>query len=122
AAVPSLIRSQSLDAELEKSPKRTPVNAEFTSPPIDAIGRGETDYRPKKSPRRSPANLPFAPAFTPLAQVKDKRELEPLPPEGSGLALVDEGDMLPTETEPCADVTFEDEGLTTLERIFLLSK
>lgn len=37
--------------------------------------------------------------------------------------LMDEGDMLPTDTALFdADVTFDDEGLTTLERIFLLSR
>lgn len=37
--------------------------------------------------------------------------------------LVDEGDMLPVDTGVIdADVTFDDEGLTTLERIFLLSR
>ena len=124
APVPSLIRSHSLEAEMEKSPKRTPASAEFSSPPPDAVGRGETDYRPKKSPRRSPAILPQAPAFTPLPAppVRKAEEVEPLPPEGSGVALVDEGDVLPADAELFMDVTFEDEGLTTLERIFLLSK
>jgi serine/threonine-protein phosphatase 4 regulatory subunit 1 len=38
------------------------------------------------------------------------------------LSLVDEGDVLPTDMDFSMDVTFEDEGLNTLERIFLLSK
>jgi serine/threonine-protein phosphatase 4 regulatory subunit 1 len=38
--------------------------------------------------------------------------------------LVDEGDLLPSNVSPQieADVTFDDEGLTTLERIFLLCR
>lgn len=44
---------------------------------------------------------------------------------GSGNAiLVDEGDMVPQQANVMAemDVAFDDEGLTTLERIFLLSR
>lgn len=43
---------------------------------------------------------------------------------GGGL-VVDEGDLLPTDLTPQpieSDITFDDEGLTTLERIFLLSR
>lgn len=42
-----------------------------------------------------------------------------------GGGLVDEGDLLPNHLSPQpieSDVTFDDEGLTTLERIFLLSR
>lgn len=47
------------------------------------------------------------------------------PPSALGGGLVDEGDLLPTNVSPPpmeSDVTFDDEGLTTLERIFLLSR
>ena len=114
--VPSLVRSHSLESQLENSPKRDVTSAEFTSPPPDAVQRGEFHYRPKKSPRIGSGELP--PTLTPLVP----QEVEPLPPEGSGVELIDEGDVLPPEQDLYMDVTFEDEGLTTLERIFLLSK
>lgn len=43
---------------------------------------------------------------------------------GSNPILVDEGDMVPQQANIMAemDVAFDDEGLTTLERIFLLSR
>ncbi|ODN84132.1 hypothetical protein L202_00141 [Cryptococcus amylolentus CBS 6039] len=49
---------------------------------------------------------------------------EPMEPDHVGdVSLMDEGDVLPSaEDIPQMDVTFDDEGLNTLERIFLLSK
>lgn len=46
-----------------------------------------------------------------------------IPESSASAAIVDEGDLLPTEnTAIDMDVTFDDEGLNTLERIFLLSR
>ncbi|WVQ71214.1 hypothetical protein IAR50_000739 [Cryptococcus sp. DSM 104548] len=49
---------------------------------------------------------------------------EPVEPTYVGdVSLMDEGDVVPSaEDVPQMDVTFDDEGLNTLERIFLLSK
>ena len=44
-----------------------------------------------------------------------------MPEHASEVSLVDEGDMVPN-VDFQMDVTFDDEGLNTLERIFLLSK
>ena len=51
--------------------------------------------------------------------------VDPIAPASTGIEIVDEGDVLPPADaieEIPIDVTFDDEGLSTLERIFLLSK
>lgn len=140
AAAPPLHRSVSITAELDKSPKRPTTEADITSPTSPRMG-GDADLaRVRKSPRRSPSVLP---SLTPLGtsgmqtgqslpSTKDIPPLDtddipgtPLPAAGADhvgeVKLVDEGDVLPN-MDFQMDVTFDDEGLNTLERIFLLSK
>ncbi|WVR05685.1 hypothetical protein IAU60_002708 [Kwoniella sp. DSM 27419] len=135
-------------SELEKSPKRTPADAELTSPATPEAGADSDRARVKKSPKSSNSTLPHTSLIPPLpsgpladaeARVGDLATRsggnepsyfpeQPWPAGGSGTAnhvgdveLVDEGDVLPSG-EVQMDVTFDDEGLNTLERIFLLSK
>jgi serine/threonine-protein phosphatase 4 regulatory subunit 1 len=92
------------------------------------------ELRGKKSPRLAATVEPMA--VPPLdSEALDRRrrppslttDLETRPagvfPDHIGeVELVDEGDVLPPDIDLTMDVTFEDEGLNTLERIFLLSK
>lgn len=125
-SAPPLNRSISITAELDKSPKRHGASADIKAPTSPRIGADADVTRVRKSPRRSPRTLP-APTPTPI-----EGGLAEVPPLGSGIGvnpedpaaisqLVDEGDVLPN-IDFQMDVTFDDEGLNTLERIFLLSK
>lgn len=143
-AAPPLYRSLSITAELDKSPKRSTTEANIVSPTSPRLGGDADSSRIRKSPRRSPSALP---SLTPLSigNLNEHNNLAPLsdipaldsteipgtPFVGDGgidapthigeVNLVDEGDLLPN-LDFQMDVTFDDEGLNTLERIFLLSK
>jgi serine/threonine-protein phosphatase 4 regulatory subunit 1 len=143
---PGLHRTLSITPELERSPKRTPSQADLRSPVPPAPGTDPDTSRAKKSPRRSPSALPTLTPITPpdVSDVQDEEDLlevesiDDLPMSASapqvdtpaviandphvGLELLDEGDVLPSTEGLHMDVTFDDEGLNTLERIFLLSK
>lgn len=149
-STPPLNRSISITAELDKSPKKPivpPQHSGSLSPRLEA----DPDLsRARKSPRRSPHALPASMEMPNLpnrmASVILEEDITPLesdahnpePPSSHdtpitangdfGLVnhvgevnIVDEGDVLPS-MDIQMDVTFDDEGLNTLERIFLLSK
>ncbi|WVF70859.1 hypothetical protein IAT40_005653 [Kwoniella sp. CBS 6097] len=148
---PSFHRTLSITAELDKSPKRTTSDADMPSPVGPDAGEDRDTTRAKKSPKASPLALPMITPIAPLAagpveeaeeRVGDLAQTQnqsyfpdmSAQPEGmfaGGFAvsadhmgdveLIDEGDMLP-QGDVQMDVTFDDEGLNTLERIFLLSK
>ena len=143
---PSLHRSLSVTPELDKSPKRSSTSADIASPLSPILGCDTDMTRIRKSPRRSPYTLPSqshpepvpgAPAVLddsdvpPIAEdydvaqegLSDSQPIVDLDPseQESDVQLVDEGDVLPN-VDFQMDVTFDDEGLNTLERIFLLSK
>nr|XP_019050561.1 hypothetical protein I302_00997 [Kwoniella bestiolae CBS 10118]OCF29491.1 hypothetical protein I302_00997 [Kwoniella bestiolae CBS 10118] len=143
---PGFHRTLSITAELDKSPKRTTSNAEVVSPVHPGEGDDHDLNRVKKSPRKSPNVLPI---ISPLARsagplgdaeerVGDLAETsntqsyfsdvgtqswsgDSAPNHMGDVDIVDEGDVLPVG-DVQMDVTFDDEGLNTLERIFLLSK
>ncbi len=149
---PGLHRSISITADLDKSPKRDSAVAEIQSPRSPGPDVGTDSFRAKKSPKRSPRSLPAmtpvtrSPTMEGIGTCIDNDEemdesgtptsmtasthistpatwpgiIESEMPVGD-VGLVDEGDMLP-DMDFQMDVTFDDEGLNTLERIFLLSK
>ena len=93
AAPPSqLLRTHSITTELAKIPE----------PPVDKT--------PKQVHHDPPASLDLPPSA------------EPHPASDTGaVKIVDEGDVLPTGDYQM-DITFDDEGLNALERVFLLSQ
>ncbi|WWD18112.1 hypothetical protein CI109_102561 [Kwoniella shandongensis] len=138
---PSFHRTLSITAELDKSPnadKRSSDQSQGSSYHFDSAD-------PTRSPRRSPRALPFS--TVPTSSIPDLESEDsswsssnrppvhalqmpetPFWPGANGENafmdeedFVDEGDVLP-QGETHMDVTFDDEGLNTLERIFLLSK
>jgi serine/threonine-protein phosphatase 4 regulatory subunit 1 len=137
---PGLTRSLSITADLDKSPKRSTTVADIPSPVSPTSGQGDADLiRVRKSPRRSPLVEPITPRLPTPPPLSDTPSDIPAPPDTPALPssliwrgdldldhmgevnLVDEGDILPN-VDIQMDVTFDDEGLNTLERIFLLSK
>lgn len=119
--VPPLNRSISITAELDKSPKRHGSVADVKSPQSPRLG-GDTDVtRVRKSPRRSPGLLPNADVTEDITPLPPSRTEIDVNNDPTAVQLVDEGDVLPN-MDFQMDVTFDDEGLNTLERIFLLSK
>jgi serine/threonine-protein phosphatase 4 regulatory subunit 1 len=120
-AVPPLSRSISITAELDKSPKRHGSAAEVKSPLSPRLG-GDADLtRVRKSPRRSPEVFPVADMTEDIAPLPPAQTEIGVNEDATAVQLVDEGDVLPN-VDFQMDVTFDDEGLNTLERIFLLSK
>ncbi|WWC60471.1 uncharacterized protein I303_103044 [Kwoniella dejecticola CBS 10117] len=144
---PSFHRTLSITAELDKSPKRSTASADIKSP-SDIKESIDIDLaRTKKSPRKSPNVLPVisplsARSAGPLGNAEERvgdlaetSAVQSYFPDvdtpgwtGESAAdhmgdvdIVDEGDVLPMG-DVQMDVTFDDEGLNTLERIFLLSK
>ena len=153
---PGLHRSISITADLDKSPKRTPADAELRSPSgLESEADSDTS-RARKSPRRSPFAFPALTPMEPSDESEDNDAYadvekfdhptialpadptdtieQPSTPalwlsnvdtamqdQVGDIGLVDEGDVLPS-FDFQMDVTFDDEGLNTLERIFLLSK
>ena len=121
-AIP-LNRSLSDLADVARVTKRSPDLADIASPTLPGSAEDPETSRVRKSPRRSPRSLPGSALA--MSQSEGTTSAAPGPARGSEtLAIVDEGDVLPStvidETE--YDITFDDEGLSTLERIFLLSK
>jgi serine/threonine-protein phosphatase 4 regulatory subunit 1 len=84
----------------------------------DAIAGDDFDQEDTKAP--SPAPLLMSTTPVPPWDIGVPTTLN-VSDEGSSVTLVDEGDLLPLNTA-IMDVTFDDEGLNTLERIFLLSR
>ena len=127
-AIP-LNRSMSDMTDAGKSIKRSPQSADLISPTTPDSDSHPDYIRVSKSPRRSPT-APSSGRFTSNSsdqvQTPAPQSSTPTVRAGSGgLGLVDEGDVRPSAdaTDDMAlDVTFDDEGLSTLERIFLLSK
>lgn len=117
SAHPALHRTQSITAELEKSPKRTTENADIQPPNSPGSGEDSDVTRIRKSPRRSPGSVPST-LPVPDTPMHESVFDDAGPGESD---FLDEGDVLPTGDYQM-DVTFDDEGLNTLERIFLLSK
>lgn len=99
-------RSSSLTSDLDKSPKRP-----------GSASSGEGMDRPRKSPKVSPRS-----ALPEMEELQSDPVEVPIIDQIGDVPLVDEGDVLPQDTDLYMDITFEDEGLNTLERIFLLSK
>ncbi|WWC68465.1 uncharacterized protein I206_102393 [Kwoniella pini CBS 10737] len=143
---PAFHRTLSITAELDKSPKQSTSSAEATSPSESKKGNGFDFNRGTKSPRKSPNVLPVISPQTArsagplgdteqrvgdLAETSDQSYFPDVASQDwSGetatdhvgdIDIVDEGDVLPMG-DIQMDVTFDDEGLNTLERIFLLSK
>lgn len=129
-------RTLSGTAEIERSPKRSTDDAELPSP--SWFTGSEAPNRQRKSPRTQPIIHPLTSAADQLTPSASKTpptawqplqpadqpyfsELGELPDRFEEFGLVDEGDILPTGDFDM-DVTFDDEGLNQLERIFLLSK
>lgn len=122
STIPSLHRSSTVPAELDKSPTKRPADAESSSPVSPSRSTDSDMSRSRKSPRRSPSLLPQVSSpeqekKAPTWKGEDQGQTE----YAGDVALVDEGDVLPN-VDFQMDVTFDDEGLDTLERIFLLSK
>lgn len=105
-------RTLSITADLDKSPKRPESTEDDRPTSLDGQQPPSPDLRPEPGthPVTEPPSLPPETA-TPILSNKQVGELN----------LVDEGDVLPTGDYQM-DVTFDDEGLNTLERIFLLSQ
>ena len=135
-AVP-LNRSMSDLADAARTAKRSPQLADLISPTESDPENGHDYLRVRKSPRRSPKTLQTSHLGTispdqiqPGGSQSQTNVLWPNPERSSAisesLALVDEGDIRPSTDavveDMAFDVTFDDEGLSTLERIFLLSK
>ncbi|WWC96777.1 hypothetical protein V866_003651 [Kwoniella sp. B9012] len=144
---PGFHRTLSITAELDKSPKRTTSNADIASPSEPKEGEDNGWSRVRKSPRMSPNTLPVISPLTArsagplgeaeervgdLAEASNSQGYFPdvgtqswtgdsAPDHMGDVDIVDEGDVLPMG-DVQMDVTFDDEGLNTLERIFLLSK
>jgi serine/threonine-protein phosphatase 4 regulatory subunit 1 len=127
---PGLPRSSSLEGE--DQPKQTPAYPDLHSP-MHPSPLGE--LRGKKSPRLAATIEPMTvppldseaidrrrPRPAPLTMDLETRPAGVFPDHVGEVELVDEGDVLPPDIDLTMDVTFEDEGLNTLERIFLLSK
>lgn len=108
-------RTLSATANLEVSPVHRPAPTEADILPVE---NGEPDPTPEMAPS-SQNNESLAPAESPELPADNEPVFQN--DEVGDLNLVDEGDVLPTGEYPM-DVTFDDEGLNTLERIFLLSQ
>lgn len=104
-------RTLSVTTELDKSPTQS----------VEATAiRNSPDSRRAVSPRFRPNALP--PPVSEAATYSSDPDTPVVKNDEVGdLNLVDEGDVLPTGDYQM-DVTFDDEGLNTLERIFLLSQ
>ncbi|ORX34175.1 armadillo-type protein [Kockovaella imperatae] len=136
----ALNRSISDLSESAKAFKRSPDLADIPSPPSPGSGNDPDSSRVRKSPRKSPktiSSLLSGASSTSSNEVEGlpssslhrrRPSLTPVqanPPLAEGkVAIMDEGDVLPSGglEEIEYDITFDDEGLSTLERIFLLSK
>ncbi|KAK8865709.1 hypothetical protein IAR55_000854 [Kwoniella newhampshirensis] len=139
---PSFHRTLSITAELDKSPKRPTSCADIASPASPGRSNDPDSLRSKKSPRWSPPsvhipteNIPDIDTESSGSSSSNRPPVSPLQMPETSLwfaesehdayngddEFVDEGDKLP-QGETHMDVTFDDEGLNTLERIFLLSK
>ncbi|WWC87973.1 uncharacterized protein L201_002875 [Kwoniella dendrophila CBS 6074] len=144
---PSFHRTLSITAELDKSPKRSTSNPDNYTSNHPFEGEDNDASRARKSPRKSPRVLPVISPPTvrssgPLGEAEDRvGDLaetnatqsyfpdiksqtwtgDSAPDHMGDVDIVDEGDVLPMG-DVQMDVTFDDEGLNTLERIFLLSK
>ena len=110
-------RTLSATADLEASPDRPKV--------VDVVEREQLADVPlvEIGDALPPLGEASAHALAPSESSKSAVDSEPLVQndEVGELNLVDEGDILPTGDYQM-DVTFDDEGLNTLERIFLLSQ
>ncbi|KAL7423656.1 hypothetical protein Q5752_001237 [Cryptotrichosporon argae] len=120
-------------ADLDKSPKRIAECDDVHSPPTPGPSVEPDVARFRKSPRRSPSSLPvMSPLNTNVNAATFDLDDDDEPshyehasmPEDSPAtwAPSDTADIFPTNVEVGMDVTFDDEGLNTLERIFLLSR
>ncbi|RXK42606.1 hypothetical protein M231_00160 [Tremella mesenterica] len=131
----SFAQSLNSAADTGLSTKRSLDDAALPSPSI-SMDNGAPPLRLNKSPRISPHILPPISAtlsgpkspFLGSGPFEDKTpintgDLGELPGRFEEFGLYDEGDMLPVGVADLdMDVTFDDEGLSQLERIFLLSK
>ncbi|WVQ85483.1 hypothetical protein IAT38_007648 [Cryptococcus sp. DSM 104549] len=140
------LASEGEQGKARKSPRSSPLVGPFVSPLTallgqDKVEQGETeageeaeeqgaeseetergiDLGEASDPVEPPQDTPFEPedAQTPWPESFSGQGDE----YGGDVALIDDGDVLPSmEDMQQMDVTFDDEGLNTLERIFLLSK
>lgn len=117
APLDQFLRTQSATADLDKAPKR-PENSDIVTESANdhQLTPGHTVSTNECALSDGSPSPPDAPE--PSAPPSD---LEPVNQQVGELNLVDEGDVLPTGDYQM-DVTFDDEGLNTLERIFLLSQ
>jgi serine/threonine-protein phosphatase 4 regulatory subunit 1 len=98
-----------VSTELDKSPASSaPVKADV--PTITKVD----DPRPSPHPEQAVETPATEPMTTADSSIVTSQEV-------GDLSLVDEGDVLPTGDYQM-DITFDDEGLNALERIFLLSQ
>ena len=146
---PGLYRSLSTSAELNQSPKRGSIPTDYNTTPDKKLDAYKDSDHSVKSSELSTRPLDMTMPVYSDTDVHDNNDGEPdashIVPytalsehastptnvqssdvgEICGIVgengLVDEGDVLPN-VEFSMDVTFDDEGLNTLERIFLLSK
>lgn len=135
---PSLLRGIS-SVDVDRSPKRSPPGEPDAGVMgVDGWNESDPDHRRHKSPKLSGhASIPPLAMLEPHAEdgaalqegdsyfaSVDTTISPDTPMETSAAQFVDAGDVLPSDQalHPETDVTFDDEGLNTLERIFLLSK
>lgn len=109
-------RTLSATADLEVSPVRHPALVETDTPPVES----RDTVQPSDHASSSREEVTLAPAESPELPAANNESVLQNDTVGD-LHLVDEGDVLPTGDYQM-DVTFDDEGLNTLERIFLLSQ
>lgn len=96
------------------TPDESPFEDDDDEEDCDQTTSGDLTPTGPRVAFRSPDHPPLAPSEFPLHS-----DLGP-----TNAILVDEGDVVPQEANVMAemDVAFDDEGLSTLERIFLLSR
>ena len=117
-------RAESESSRAKKSPRQAPPSLPPMTAYASSIKLEENDEDANDAVGWKPFDKPSsssAPAHvsTPAAWRSDF-DID-MPEHASEVSLVDEGDMVPN-VDFQMDVTFDDEGLNTLERIFLLSK